>query len=99
LFDYDAETKAWFLVATFYTCSDWYDLGRPKLPYVQYRIRDQRWEEVALDPKLFGRSANLLTGVNARGEPALVTLDAKEKVDRGAEKTYRHIASMWSNRC
>ena len=99
LFDYDAQANEWFLVATFYTCIDWYDLGRPRLPYVQYRTRDGRWEEVPLDPRLFGRSANLLTGVNARGEPALVSLEVKEKEDRGAGKKFRQIVESWSSPC
>jgi len=99
LFDYDPVAKQWFLVATFYTCIDWYDLGRPRLPYVQYRALDGRWEEVPLDPKLFGRPANLLTGVNARGEPGLVSIEAKEREDRGADKTFRQIVDAWSNQC
>jgi hypothetical protein len=99
LFDYDTQTKEWFLVATFYTCVDWYDLGRPRLPYVQYRTRDGRWEEGPLDPRLFGRSANLLTGVSARGELGLVSLEVKERVDRGAEKTFRQVVNLWSNPC
>ena len=99
LFDYDPESKEWFLVATFYTCIDWYDLGRPKLPYVQYRARNARWEEVPLDPKLIGRPANLLTGVNARGEPGLVSLVVKEREDRGAYVSYRQIVDVWQAGC
>ena len=99
LFDYDPDAKEWFLVATFYLCTDWYDLGRPKLPYVQYRARDGRWEQVPLDPKLFGRQANLLTGVNAGGEPAMVSVEAKERRDSGADKTYRQIVDLWPTSC
>jgi hypothetical protein len=99
LFDFDPDTKEWFLVATFYTCTDWYDLGRPKLPYVQYRTRDGRWEQVPLDTKLFGRPANLLTGVNAGGEPKLVSIEAKERRSRGAGKKFRHIVDVWPTSC
>jgi hypothetical protein len=99
LFDYDADTREWFVVATFYTCRDSHDLGRPKLPYLQYRTRDGRWEQVPLDRRLFGRKANLLTGVNARGEPPLVTIDEKEIRDRGAGKKYGTIVDSWANPC
>jgi hypothetical protein len=99
LFDYDPGTKEWFLVATFYTCIDWRDLGRPELPYLQYRARDRRWEQVPLDSKLFGRPANLLTGVNARGEPRLVSVGAKERRDRGAGKKFQRIVDVWPTSC
>lgn len=99
LFDFDPESREWFLVATFYTCTDWYDLGRPKLPYVQYRTRAGQWEQVPLDPKLFGRPANMLTGVNAGGEPSLVSVEAKERRDADAGKKYRRIVDTWATSC
>ena len=99
LFDFDPDTKEWFLVATFYTCTDWYDLGRPKLPYVQYRTRNGRWEQVPLDTNLFGRPANLLTGVNAGGEPRLVSIEAKERRDGDADKTFLRIVDVWRTSC
>jgi hypothetical protein len=99
LLDYDKGTGEWFLVATFYTCIDWYDLGRPRLPYLQYRAREGRWEEVPLDPKLYGRPANMLTGVNARGEPGLVDIDAKERRKRNAAEEFRRIVDVWPTSC
>ena len=36
IFDRDPVTKEWFMVATFYSCTSWYELGRPKLPYTEY---------------------------------------------------------------
>jgi hypothetical protein len=99
LFDFDPGTREWFLVATFYTCIDWREMGAPELPYVQYLARDGRWDKVPLDPKLIGRRANLLTGVNARGEPDLVNVEAKERRDRGAGKKFRHVVDAWLNPC
>lgn len=29
VFDRDPDTNEWFIVATFYSCTSWYDLGRP----------------------------------------------------------------------
>jgi hypothetical protein len=99
VFDYDARAKEWFVVATFYTCVDWRDLGRPKLPYLHYRARDGRWEEAPLGTHLIGTKANLLTGVDASGEPGLVTIDAKERRDRGAYISYREIVGVWTAGC
>ncbi len=99
LFDFDPTANEWFLVATFYTCEDWRDLGRPKLPYVAYRARGGRWEQVPLDPTLYGRAANLLTGVNASGEPRLVTIEAKDRRDSNAGKKFQHIVDVWWTSC
>jgi hypothetical protein len=99
LLDYDAPTKEWFLVATFYMCTDWYDLGRPKLPYIAYRTKGGRWEQVPLSPELFGRKANLLTGARSGGEPKRVTIEAKKLRDEHAGKEYKEIVSSWYTAC
>lgn len=99
LFDYDAAKHEWFVVATFYTCKGWYDLGRPKLPYIEYRARQGKWEVVPLEPELIGRKANLLTGVHSGGEPSMVTLDYKRKQDRDAAREYKLIVEEWHTTC
>ena len=99
LFDYDAKNEEWFVVATFYTCGPWYDLGRPDLPYVEYRARQGAWEIVPLSPELIGRKANLLTGVSSKGEPPLVTLEEKKKRDGRAGASYRTILGKWHTTC
>jgi hypothetical protein len=99
LFDYDVEKNEWFVVATFYTCKPWYDLGRPELPYVEYRARGDKWERVPLSSDLLGRKANLLTGVSSGGEPPLVTLEYKEEKDSRAAKKYKVILDSWHTTC
>lgn len=99
LMDYDAQTKEWFVVATFYMCTDWYDLGRPKLPYVEYRVKDGRWQQVPLSAELFGRKANLLTGPRAGGEPEHVSIGAKALRNARAGDKYKTIVSHWSTAC
>jgi hypothetical protein len=99
LFDYDADAKEWFLVATFYLCTDWYDLGRPKLPYIYYRERAGKWEQLPLDPKLYGRKANLLTGVKSDGETALVTIESKDARSRNSGKKFQQIVDVWRTSC
>jgi hypothetical protein len=99
LFDFDGERKEWLVVATFYMCEDWVALGRPKLPYVQYRAREGRWIQVPLEASLFGRQANLLTGPRASGEPALVTLEMIDKDRTAAAEMYQKILAVWPNVC
>ena len=99
LLDYDAQTKEWFVVATFYTCTDWYDLGRPKLPYVKYRAKGGHWEQVPLSAELFGRKANLLTGPRSGGEPKRVTIEEKTQRESGAAKEYKQIVASWYTGC
>lgn len=99
LLDYDAPAKEWFVVATFYTCTDWYDLGRPKLPYIAYRTNGGHWEQVPLNPELFGRKANLLTGPRSGGEPKRVTIEDKTLRDEHASKEYKQVVSSWHTAC
>ena len=98
LLDYDAARNEWLIVATFYTCQGWTDLGKPKLPYVQYRVAEKgEWRAVPLESELYGRKANMLTGVRSGGEPSLVTVPDKTKRDRGAGESFRKIVSQWRN--
>ena len=99
LIDYDAETNAWFVIATFYSCQAWYDLGRPDLPYIEYRAQLGQWVVVPLEPKFFGRAANLLTGVHSGGEPPLVTLKYKKEQDGRAAKKYKRVVDKWTTGC
>jgi len=99
VFDHDPDTKEWFVVATFYMCEDWYSLGRPPLPYLQFRAHDGKWEQVPLDPKLYGRKANMLTGPKSGGERGLVTLDNKKMRRHRAAEQYQEILSRWPTSC
>lgn len=100
LLDYDAGKNEWLIVATFYTCQGWLDLGKPALPYVEYRVVEKgQWLAVPLESDLFGRKANMLTGVRSDGEPSLVTVKDKTKRDKGAGDKYRSIVSQWHTNC
>jgi len=100
LLDYDQVKNEWLIVATFVTCQAWFDLGRPKLPYVQYRVAEKgEWRVVPLESELYGRKANMLTGVRSGGEPSLVTVPDKTKRDRGASEEYRKVVDKWHGNC
>ncbi len=99
ILDYDTNRRDWLLVATFYTCEEWWSLGRPPLPYLVWRARNGMWERVALSEELFGRPANLLTGPSGRGEPTLVRLPYKESENRDAAEKYRSVLREWHSAC
>lgn len=100
LLDYDVVREEWLIVATFYTCQGWYDLGRPALPYVEYRVsHGGSWRIVPLEAELIGRKTNMLSGISAGGEPALLTLADKAGRDRRAGEEYRNIVGKWQSSC
>lgn len=101
VFDRDAKSGEWFLVATFYSCGSWYELGRPKLPYVEYRVRAGAWQRVPLSPELIGRQANVATDISSKGEPPLLTLHQKRArmANPRIAPQYRAIVSRWTTTC
>ncbi|WP_316153668.1 hypothetical protein [Cupriavidus sp. BIC8F] len=60
LLDRDPDNGEWFLVATFYHCTEWYELGRPALPYTEYRFRGGSWVRQPLSAKWIDREVNVL---------------------------------------
>jgi hypothetical protein len=97
-FDYDAGRREWFVVATFVTCESWYDLGRPELPYVEYRANGEQWKVVPLSVELIGRSRNIQMGIKSAGELSLLTFDGKREMrDKNSVEgeRYRKIVGVW----
>lgn len=101
LFDKDTKTKDWYLVATFYSCEAWYQLGRPKLPYAEFRLRSDVWQAVPLTLSLIGRKANVLTTIKNKKELSLHTLETKRQRMSNAKiaKEYNEIVSNWTTGC
>jgi hypothetical protein len=100
VFDRDRRTGEWFMVATFYSCTSWYDLGRPRLPYVEYRLQQGKWVAQALSRELIGREANMLTSIRSSGEDDH-TLASKRAIlrDPTIALEYRRIVGTWSTTC
>lgn len=96
VFDQDRITQEWFVVATFYTCEGWNQLGRPKLPYGEWRYRAGQWQRVELSSAHVGRTANMLTSIRSAGEPDH-TLVTKEAImsDRRIEPKLRRVFDGW----
>lgn len=96
LLDYDDSDKSWSIVATFYYCETWHALGRPIPPYIEYQsVNGAPWQRVPLEERLIDREANMLTGPSAGGEPSLVTIEEKDKIQRGAMPMYQRILRKW----
>ena len=96
LLDYESSTHSWSLVATFYYCETWYQLGRPVPPYIQYRSTNgSAWTHVPLEERFVERRTNLLTGPSSDGEPELVTVADKERRERSAVQRFQRILRKW----
>lgn len=101
LFDKDPGSGEWALLATFYTCEPWYALGRPKLPYAEFRVRNGQWQRVELSEQWIGRSANVLTDISSGGEPDHIGLPMKQErmSDPRTASEYRLIVDRWTTGC
>lgn len=100
IFDRDPDTKEWFLVATFYSCTSWYDLGRPKLPYTEFRYRNHQWLQQSLSDKFIGREANMFTGMRSSGESDLTLISKQQRsADPRVAPEYRRVVSRWHTAC
>ncbi len=101
VFDRDAKSGEWFIVATFYSCESWYALGRPKLPYTEYRHKNGVWQQTALSPSVLGMPSNMVTDINSGGEPSLIDISSKRDrmAKAGSVKKFKSIISDWSTGC
>ena len=102
--DRDPQTQEWFIVATFFHCDSWYELGRPKLPYTEYRFRNGQWVRLPLTPKWIGRGANVLPADLtdradiAEAKPTL-TVERKERMfhvsSMPLDSKFRSVVDKW----
>ena len=106
--DRDLQTNEWVIIATFFHCDGWYDLGRPKLPYTEFRFRDGRWIQQPLTPMWIGVEANVLPtdpsnkGAIAESKPAL-TVERKEGIlsNPAISPEFKRVVDKWpsANNC
>lgn len=106
--DRDPETQEWFMVATFFHCDSWYELGRPRLPYTEYRFRNRRWVQQPLTQKWIGRDANVLPAdlsnraAIAETKPTM-TVERKAGIlnDPAISPEFKRIVDQWptGNNC
>jgi hypothetical protein len=100
VFDRDPDTKEWFMVATFFSCTSWYELGRPKLPYTEFRYRNGQWVQQPLSEKFIGREGNMFTGMRSSGETDK-TLSNKRALDADTRiaPSYLRVVAKWETNC
>ena len=101
VFDRDASTGEWFIVATFYSCESWYELRRPKLPYTEYRLKNGVWQQGLLSPSSIGIKGNMVVDISSGGEPPLIDIITKRHrmATAGSAKKYKKIVSEWTTGC
>lgn len=100
IFDRDSDNQEWFVVATFSTCTAWYDLGKPKLPYTEFRFRNFKWIQQPLSDKFIGYEGNMLVP-DVKNVNRDHTLDSKKKDHAIAtiSPEYKNVVSVWKHGC
>lgn len=104
--DRDPESGEWFIVATFYHCDAWYEWGRPRLPYAEFRLRGGAWVRQPLSDKWIGRRTNLMLAdpayesVITESRPVL-RIERKERFLEMAvmSRRFEYIVNDWSTNC
>lgn len=104
--DRDPETNEWFILATFFHCDSWYDLGRPRLPYTEYHFRNGKWVQLPLNEKWLRREANVLPADLSdrkiiEGSTSVLTIGEKKGIfsnQPGMSPRFRRIESDWPSR-
>lgn len=100
VFDRDAITGEWFMVATFFHCDSWNELGRPRLPYTEYRYRQGQWIQQSLSAGLIGTPANMFTGMGPSGVKNLKVEDKTLLLENPAvSPKYKTITDKWLHGC
>ncbi len=101
LLDREPTSGEWVILATFISCEAWYQLGRPKHPYVEFRFRQGAWQTIPLTDGWFGRPANMLVDNNTDSEAAFVTLAQKKlrNANNMIGAKYRSVISNWKTNC
>lgn len=105
LLDRDPQTQEWVLLATFFHCDSWVALGKPQLPYTEYRYRGSRWVQQPLGSRWIGRTANLLVADPSRKsvmtDRNVLTIEAKQAIVEGSTMLpeYQRIVDHWSSGC
>jgi len=100
LVDRAPDSGQWALLATFAMCDSYVKYGRPKIPYVEFRVRDGQWQKVEFSPVWLGRKANIFSGIRSSGEPPMLSLEDKAKrADSRTAKWYSQIEDHWLTGC
>ena len=101
----DLGNGEWVVIATFFHCDSWYELGRPSLPYVEFRHREGGWTRQALNPQWIGHPANVLA-VDPSEKQAMsgretLTVERKRTIVETSTMApeYRRVVDHWSTGC
>src|SRR5882757_651661 len=92
LLDRAPDTSQWAMIASFIMCDPWVKYGRPKVPYIEFRVRDGQWQRVEFSPVWLGRKTNVFSRIRSSGEPPMLSIEDKQKrADSRTAKWYVQI--------
>lgn len=105
IFDRDPDTNEWMIIATFYHCESWYEIGRPALPYTAYRYRGGKWLQQSMEPKWIGHRSNVIAidlsdrKYTEATRPIFTVVDKEKRFrDRpGIDKSFKEIVDKPTN--
>ena len=93
------------VIATFFHCDSWRELGRFALPYAEYRFREGRWVWQSLSAQWIGHPANILAASPSRkavmNKRELLTVERKAAIieDSSMAPEYRRVVDRWKSDC
>jgi hypothetical protein len=102
LLDVDPATKELLLVATIILCQQWEPWGKPRPAYIEFRLRDGRWQrQLPFTEALFDRPVNLLQSWAKKYRSAYVTLQEKRELDSpsGMAENFKRIMRNYGTSC
>lgn len=100
VFDQDPDSHQWYIVATFYMCNTWYEMGRPKLPYAEFHYENGQWTQTPLSEKYIGKDGNMLVP-NQADATRNHTLISKRQLmhEPGISARHKRVISTWKPNC
>ncbi len=102
LLDIDPATKELVLVATIILCQQWEPWGKPRPAYIEFRLRDGRWQrQLPFTEALFDRPVNLLQSWDKPYRSPFVTLREKSELDgdMGIADNFKRIERKYGTSC
>lgn len=98
LLDYSQEDEAWILVVTTNFCAQWYALGRPQPPYIEYQSGIDGWRQTSLQSQWIGRESNLMVAPPQSDHDGIAALSPKKNEMRRYDLKYRIVLSKWGRK-
>jgi hypothetical protein len=98
---HDENSKEWVIVATTSNCSTWYEQGKPKPPYWEFRLKQNSWESVQLSKVSLDRKTNLFFNYEAGLPARKLTSETKDQIlaSKAFSDRWRSVSASVKTKC